>query len=315
MRFLRRLFCVAVVLLCTVVVQSQSGIVESPVLNLTFTSIDIPGAGVVGAYGINNNGDIVGYYGTDSNANKHAFLLRNGVFSYFDYPGKLSTIATGINDAGLITGYTGNFFLQGFLYDGTTFTSVRDGSDTATVVYGINNAGVVVGGAGDPYTTKPFESLGGRFKTLNFPGTYVYGYASGINNFNQVVGYTDYDAYLYSHGTSTKIDIPGAIKTQASGINDNGVIVGSYESCSGSCAFHAYAQLEGKYVSFDYPGATDSFAVAINKAGQIVGQYELSDLTWHGFVSSPITAAAFDHSGADLGSQRIDEIFEPPSEK
>jgi len=313
MKVLRGLFCVALVLLCTVVAQSQSGIVESPALNLTFTSIDIPGAGVVGAYGINNNGDIVGYYGTDSNANKHAFLLSNGVFTYFDYPGKLSTIATGINDAGLITGYTGNFFLQGFLYDGTTFTSVRDGSDTATVVYGINNSGVLVGGAGDPYTTKPFESLTGRFKTLDFPGTYVYGYACGINNFGQVVGFTDYDSYFYSRGISIKIDIPGAIKTQALGINDNGVAVGSYESCSSSCAFHAYAQMNGKYVSFDYPGALGSFAVGINEAGQIVGQYELSDLTWHGFLSSPITAAAFDQSGLDLASQRIDEVFEQPS--
>ena len=296
MKVLRGLFCVALVLLCTVVAQSQSGIVESPALNLTFTSIDIPGAGVVGAYGINNNGDIVGYYGTDSNANKHAFLLSNGVFTYFDYPGKLSTIATGINDAGLITGYTGNFFLQGFLYDGTTFTSVRDGSDTATVVYGINNSGVLVGGAGDPYTTKPFESLTGRFKTLDFPGTYVYGYASGINNSNQVVGYTDYDAYLYSHGTSTKTDFPGAEITEARGINDKGIIVGWYEGGT-PINIYGFVLIQGKFLSFSYPGAIITGATAINNYGQVIGQYELSDLTWHGFVTSPITFWDFDQSG------------------
>ena len=99
MKVLRGLFCLVVVLFSPPL-QSQSGVVglSSQNLNLTFTSIDIPGAGVVGAYGINNNGDIVGYYGADSNANKHAFLLSNSVFTYFDYPGKLSTIATGIND-------------------------------------------------------------------------------------------------------------------------------------------------------------------------------------------------------------------------
>jgi probable HAF family extracellular repeat protein len=38
-------------------------------------------------------------------------------------------------------------------------------------------------------------------------------------------------------------------------------------------------------------------ATAINISGQIVGQYELSDNTWHGFVTSPITTVDFERPG------------------
>src|SRR5215469_129913 len=91
----RRALTAVLLLCCAGLAQAQTEVVSNS-LHLTFTSIDIPGAGVLGAYGINSNGDIVGYYGTDNNANKPAFLLSNGVFTYFDYPGQPSTIATGI---------------------------------------------------------------------------------------------------------------------------------------------------------------------------------------------------------------------------
>jgi uncharacterized membrane protein len=42
--------------------------------------------------------------------------------------------------------------------------------------------------------------------------------------------------YLYSDGTFTQIDVPGAIATGASGINDAGQIVGGF----GTSRAHGY---------------------------------------------------------------------------
>jgi uncharacterized membrane protein len=55
------------------------------------------------------------------------------------------TVARGVNDSGLIVGYRGKNPVFGFLYDGTTFTTIQHGSDSATYADGINNAGEVVG--------------------------------------------------------------------------------------------------------------------------------------------------------------------------
>lgn len=69
----------------------------------TYTTIDYPGAVFTAAYGINNNGQIVGfYYGSDTI--DHAFRDFSGVFSTVDYPGSSASALTGINDAGQVVG-------------------------------------------------------------------------------------------------------------------------------------------------------------------------------------------------------------------
>jgi hypothetical protein len=117
----------------------------SEALHLTFTTIDVPGAGYTGVFRINTAGDMVGNYGANTNLDSHGFLYSNGVFTYFDYPGETWSVPTGINDSGLIVGYAGQEPVIGFVYDGTAFTAVKRGSDSATFVDGINNAGELVG--------------------------------------------------------------------------------------------------------------------------------------------------------------------------
>lgn len=51
-----------------------------------FTPIDYPGAVFTFAGGINNAGEIGGWY-LDSSFNFHGFLLQSGNFTTFDYPG------------------------------------------------------------------------------------------------------------------------------------------------------------------------------------------------------------------------------------
>ena len=264
-------------------------------INVTFTTIDVPGAGVTGVYGINSAGDMVGYYGTDSNdPNKHGFLLSSGNFTYLDYPSAYATFAYGINDSGLIVGsaeFNGGLTAVGFSYDGSVYTPISDGGNTTTITYAINNAGEIVGGAGTAYTTKGIATRGNKFKNLNVPGTYSYVFASGVNKAGTIVGWADENGFLCKNNVCQTLNFPGATETANDGVNDAGVVVGWY-GIPGQCLC-AFAMRNGKYLSFSYPGAAFTGAAAINNLGQIVGQYTFDYQTFHGFVTNPIAADDF----------------------
>jgi probable HAF family extracellular repeat protein len=255
----------------------------------TFTTIDVPGAGYTGVLGINNNSDMVGDYGENTSSGANGFLYSNGTFTYFDYPGQKVTEPRGINDSGLIVGTAGQAPVYGFLYDGTTFTTLQDGTDSNTAALGINNVGRVVGGAGSLYTTKAFQLIGSRYKSLTVPGQWIYVYGTGINNHGEIVGWTDTDGFECVAGKCQTFAVPGATQTEALGINGGGIVVGWYFSMGCNCGF---ALKNGKYLSFTFPGASTE-AFGINDSGQIVGAYTTDYETYHGFVTSPITADDF----------------------
>ena len=284
---------ILVLLVCTVAWLSPLPAQPSPqTLNLTFTTIDVPGAKYTGVWGINTAGDMVGNYGQDTNGASHGFKYSNGTFTYFDYPGQTETIPTGINDSGLIVGSAGDLTVVGFVYDGTTFTTIKRGSDSATFVDGINNAGELVGGTGTVYSTKGFALLGSRFQFLNASGLNIYVYGNGVNNFGTIVGWrldTERHGFLCRRGACQDLDFPGAVETSAIGINDGGLVVGWYNP--GSANDYAFVRKNGKYFSFSYPGALGTYADGINASGEIVGQYTFDDVKWHGFVTNPIADA------------------------
>lgn len=264
-----------------------------PNSKLTFTTIDVPGAGFTAVFGINTDSQLVGFYSPGPESGLACgFMYSNGVFTYFDYPGSTFTEPRGINDSGLIVGESIKApRAVGFLYDGTTFTTLHDGGASATYGEGLNNAGVVVGGEGSAFATKAFELRNSIYKRINFPGTYGYGFANGINNLGQVVGYAGSDSYLYGQGQFLNIDFPGATTTSAYGINDGGLIVGWY--AVGTASTYAFGRAKGKYISFSYPGALQTYASGVNASGQAVGEYTFDQQTYHGFVTSPLTPADF----------------------
>ncbi|MBZ5707085.1 MAG: DUF3466 family protein [Acidobacteriia bacterium] len=311
---LTAMLVLAVALLCAptylaqVQAQSQAAV---PEIHLTFTTIDVPGAKYTVGWGINSAGETVGNYGQDTGNDSHGFLYNNGTFTYFDYPGQAETVPTGINDNGLIVGYAGDLSVVGFLYDGTSFTNIRHGNDSATFALGINNADYVVGGFGTVGATRGFELRGSHYKTLSPPpGGWIYVYANGINTFGQVVGWytgATVNGFAYKNGKYQIIAFPGsATTTKAEGVNDNGIIVGWYDGCSRSHPACAFAFLNGKYVSFHYPGALGTFADGVNASGQVVGAYQLADGSYHGFTTSPITAADFEQPGCCKGAAESD---------
>jgi probable HAF family extracellular repeat protein len=82
------------------------------------------------------------------------------------------------------------------------------------------------------------------------------------------------------------IDFPGAISTQASGINAQGEIVGTYTDSGGRV--HGFLLSGGHFRSIDFPGAFSTSARGIGPAGDIVGSYllpgESGSVPNHGFL-------------------------------
>ena len=68
-----------------------------------YTSINVPGAAVNQAQGINTAGDIV-YFVSDPYGVGHAALKSGKNYYVFDYPKGSNTAAGGINDSNLMVG-------------------------------------------------------------------------------------------------------------------------------------------------------------------------------------------------------------------
>jgi uncharacterized membrane protein len=73
--------------------------------------------------------------------------------------------------------------------------------------------------------------------------------------------------------TFTNVDFPGAVSTNASGINDSGQIVGTYYTNPAGGPIHGFLLSGGAYTSIDFPNAAQTEANGINASGQIVGVY------------------------------------------
>jgi probable HAF family extracellular repeat protein len=82
------------------------------------------------------------------------------------------------------------------------------------------------------------------------------------------------------------IDFPGAISTNAQGINAQGEIVGGYTDTAGRS--HGFLLSGGQFQSIDVPNARATLARGIGPGGDIVGTYvaqvETTNVPAHGFL-------------------------------
>jgi hypothetical protein len=99
----------------------------------TFTQIDVPEGTNTRASGINDSGTIVGRYTRPGPGGKTVgYTLRGDPshtanFRTIDVPDSTETRALNISNSRLIVGdYTGGEVRRGFLFDGSTFTTVVD---------------------------------------------------------------------------------------------------------------------------------------------------------------------------------------------
>jgi len=197
------------------------------------------GGGTV-ATGMNDSGQVVGYYYDDGNYSRTGFLYSGGQYTTISDPnagtdnsGNISNeVASGINNFGQIVG----------------FYTTANGSPAVSFIY-----------SGGQYTGifDPNANTSG-----NGSGTY----ATGINNFGQIVGFyfgagnVDH-GFVDNNGVFTTIDDPLATGgTELTGINDSGDIVGIYTDATGEHGFVASATTPVAWAS----GVSGDFAVAGN---------------------------------------------------
>ena len=168
----------------------------------TITDIDHPAEDFNYAWGINDSGQIAGYFFEDE-----PFMIRSwqreadGSFSDpFVFPNVgLGAVSRGINDAGTRTGWKWreDFSVEGFFYESGDFTGFFAVDDLPnTLPSDINNHGDTVGNA-----NTAFVNAAGFIRA--------------------------------SDGTFRLFRVPDAAQTFAYGINDHRVIVGEYQDANG----------------------------------------------------------------------------------
>lgn len=257
----------------------------------TYTQLDVPGAAVTQAIGINTAGDITGLY-SDSTGG-HGFLLRGGAYTTIDYPGVQYSYAYGINDHNQIVGLAEPV---GYLYDITAqaFTTISYPGASFTYPLAINNAGTIAGyfqhGSGHKVGWQGFELTGSTYSTVGPPGLTAT-YPWGISTSGELVGYSyisGADVYVdfsFAQGRFRQITIPNAGFPLVYGTNPQGsAVVGSYEPVQGITGF----VYQGKTLqAIEVPGSITTEAYGINSGGEVVGYFIDQNDAVHGFTWTP----------------------------
>ena len=204
-----------------------------------YTTFDVNG-GPTTPTSINNAGTIAGYY-TDANG-LHGFTMAGSTLTTIDDPNAVhGTFVFGINNQGVVGGYyyDNSFVAHGFSLSGTTFTPIDvpgagppAGETPGTFAQGINDSGRFVGGAFGPHIgAVGFRFDGTNYTTFTVPGS-TSTFGAGINDAGDIVGHefaSGFHGFVNIGGTYTTIDDPNSVLgTMPSGINQPGVIVGSY---------------------------------------------------------------------------------------
>ncbi|MBZ5494617.1 MAG: hypothetical protein LAO76_27135 [Acidobacteriia bacterium] len=231
----------------------------------SFVTIDVPGASATEANGLNERGDVVGAF-TGSNGRARGFVQHDGVISTIDVPGARSTIPVAINNQGQIVGEyrSSDLGFHGFLFADGAFVTIDEGPGTGrfadSAAFAINNSGEIGGTFFDPNTFRSYLLKNNSVTTIDVPGqgdTTI----EAINNRRDAVGiFNDINlaqhGFLFSQGTFRTVDFPGGNFTGAFGMNDLGMIVGSYLTPDGN--IHSFLATPALDDGMDHRPATSS---------------------------------------------------------
>jgi probable HAF family extracellular repeat protein len=252
-------------------------------------SIDVPGATVTRAFGINAVGEIVGSY-TDATGTTHGFLWRDGEVAMIAFPGAVHTEAWGINQQGDIVGRyrrAGDPRTLGFLLSDGVYTDISVGSHLHTLPIKISPSQEIVGCFHDTNFLRDMRGYvqrGDRVTSFELlPSTMHNGVAPGGGTIAGISfdSALQVHSYVLDRGVYTQFDYPGATFTQAWDVSPTGTVVGYFNPV----ASHGFSLDGGVFTQIDVPGASWTRIFGINPQGAMVGSYADASNTVHGFLT------------------------------
>ena len=236
------------------------------------------------AYGMNDNGQVVGQAYNSTTGVNEAVLWDNGVIVSFGVEG----LARAVNNDGVVVGESGNanLFLpsgQAFIWDSGVYTTIPN-TGAFSGAYDINENGVVTGYAffDATLTTEAhgFVYANGVTSEL-YPYTNVDGYSRGhgINEAGVVAGRSSEDLFGNSDKHMATWSSTGVISYQptpytystAQQINNNGIIVGNAHNSNGGDMEALIWNTDGSITWLGTFGGTQSRAYSINDSNVTVG--------------------------------------------
>jgi probable HAF family extracellular repeat protein len=223
---------------------------------------------------------IGGYYESCNAVN--GYVERDRQFQNLFPPGSKSLYVSGINRHGVVVGgycpngCNPNTGQHGFIYSHGTYAQIdypSGQSGTTTTAFGINDQGQIVRG----YCLPPNP-------------------ACPTSEFNPA----DH-GFLDDNGSFTQLDYPGAQQTQASAVNDAGVVVGIYSA--NNTGPHAFLYQNGVYTNIDAPGANITYVGSINNLGVAAGNYQATNFFVYRFPLSKRYLHDHDQRAGSHGDQ------------
>ena len=206
-----------------------------------FTTYDFPGSQKTHFYALGNNGNAAGHY-QDSDGLYHGVVLENGELRQYDFPGAVQTEIYGISDA---TGVlTGNFIDASGVHRGFSGDEIVEFPGAMeTYAHFVNSSGRIIGSYidADGLYHSYMSAQGGRLISIDLPQgpKFEYFFPYGINDVGTLVGRTERiggipHTYVgtFQYGLQ-ELKVPGSISTEGWNINQDGSVVGHYDSADG----------------------------------------------------------------------------------
>jgi len=239
------------------------------------------------AFGLNDNGQVVGQSYNASTSQLESVIWNNGVIQSLGVTG----IARAVNNSGTVVGETGSTNLaipDGYAYSWTSSGGISNlgtlGGDYSGA-FDINESGVITGVSwtspiNTVGTTHGFKYVNGVMTdlgTVSTPNGYSRG--EGINDAGEIVGRASLTtfggsdkhlSYWEADGTLNSYVAPGTISS-GNDINNNGLIVGYARKAGSNDRFAASWDTDGNITFLSEFGGNDSRAWAVNDDGIIVG--------------------------------------------
>lgn len=246
------------------------------IVNGVLTRLMVPGSISTAITGVNDYGDLVGYYTRMEDScpvpMQHGFIwYHQNVVKTIDYgrditnfcgTDSLWTVPFGINRAGTVVGTVWSPYNAmpsgGFVWKNSVFSNMNPGGD-GSGVFGIANRGTIVGATYRTYGLIPMWV--GYMKAGTDEDFFARAqddtWATGVNNSVDITGWGMYGAGFFAKHIELN-----------EGPND--------------------AEVQPVFLNVNYPGAAGTFPMGLNDQRAVVGAYtDMATGQIHGFVAAP----------------------------